>query len=324
MVLFVLLLWSTGTGVYKFEQPWWEIMSGSAAERYVLLNVRLPRVVMAVLIGSGLAVAGSSLQGLFRNPLATPDLIGVTAGATLMAAFTIVLGDRVRPFLPEVLHFSLLSIAAFVGALCSIYLVFRMATAKGKTDVVIMLLSGVALSALGFSLVGMMTYLAKDEQLRDLTFWNLGSLGGATWTKNGILALVLAVTYTYLLFQGKALNALMLGEKDAEHLGIRIEKVKRITVLCVALIVGTSVAFAGSINFIGLVVPYVLRLWIGANYVHLLPFSAVWGAVLLLGSDTVSRTAVAPAELPVGILTALIGAPVFLVILLQYKKNRQW
>lgn len=316
------MVWATGTGVYRFEQAWWAIAEG--ADRYVLLEVRLPRVVMAVLIGSGLAVAGGSLQGLFRNPLATPDLIGVNAGATLMAAFTIVLGDNLRQYLPEFLHFSLLSLAAFLGALGAIYLVYRVATSKGKTDVVIMLLSGVAISALGFALVGLLTYMAKDDQLRDLTFWNLGSVGAATWKKNAILFGVLASTYAYLLPQGKALNALMLGEQDAEHLGVAVEKVKRRTVLCVALLVGTSVAFAGSISFIGLVVPYVLRLWIGSSYVYLLPFSAVWGGSLLLASDTISRTAAAPAELPVGILTALIGAPVFIMILLQYKKSKRW
>lgn len=330
LVLLVLAGVSLHMGVYRFEEPSLLKITGSllrgdasvpATDAYIIGKIRLPRVVMAILVGSILAVSGTCLQGIFKNPLATPDLIGVTSGATLMAAVTIVLGEPVRSLIPEVLHFSLVSIGAFIGALGAISLVYTIASGNGKTNVVVMLLAGVAISSLGFALVGFMTYLAKDEQLRDLTFWNLGSLGAATWTKNAILAVVIAGTYGYLINKGKALNAMMLGEKDAEHLGIRVERIKRLTVLFSALMVGTAVAFSGSINFVGLIIPYILRLLFSSNYTVILPLSAVWGAILLLAADTVSRTIVAPSELPIGILTALLGAPVFIAILIRYKKS---
>ncbi len=330
-LVLLLLAWvSLHMGVYRFEESsvlkiTVSLLSGNSSvsdtDAYIIGKVRLPRVVMAMLVGSILAVSGTSLQGIFKNPLATPDLIGVTAGATLMAAVTIVLGESVRLVIPEALHYSMVSIGAFIGALGAISLVYTIASGGGRTSVVIMLLAGVAISSLGFALVGFMTYVAKDDQLRDLTFWNLGSLGAATWTKNGILAAVMLGACSYLVTKGKALNAMMLGEKDAEHLGIRVERVKRLTVLLSALMVGTAVAFSGGIGFVGLIIPYILRLLFSSNYAVILPLSAVWGAVLLLAADTISRTIVAPAELPIGILTALLGAPVFIAILVRYKKS---
>jgi len=330
LVLLVLAVVSLQVGVYHFEEPsllkiFGSLLSGDASvpatDTYIIGKIRLPRIVMAILVGSILAVSGTCLQGIFKNPLATPDLIGVTSGATLMAAVTIVLGESVRWVIPEALHFSMVSIGAFIGALGAISLVYTLASGNGKTNVVVMLLAGVATSSLGFALVGFMTYLAKDEQLRDLTFWSLGSLGAATWTKNAILAVVIVGTYSYLIFKGKALNAMMLGEKDAGHLGIRVERIKRLTVLLTALMVGAAVAFSGSIGFVGLIIPYILRLLFSSNYTVILPLSAVWGAILLLGADTFSRTIVAPAELPIGILTALLGAPVFIAILVRYKRT---
>src|SRR5690606_3970772 len=242
------------------------------------------------LIGSALAVSGTCMQGMFKNPLATPDLIGITAGSTLMAAITIVLGSYIRSYIPEYLHFFLLSIAAFIGALITMIMVYRISTQQGKTNVIIMLLSGVAITALGFAMTGFLIYLSKEEQLRDLTFWNLGSLGGATWTKNTIIAAVILISYFFLINKGKALNAMMLGEKDAEHLGIPIEKIKKQIVVLVALMVGACVAFSGTIGFVGLIVPYILRLIFKSNYHIILPLSAVFGSILLLSADTVSRT----------------------------------
>ena len=301
------------------------IISGDAgispSEKYVLWDVRLARIVMAILIGSILAVSGTVMQGMFKNPLATPDLIGITAGATLMAAITIVLGSHFKEYLPEFIQFSLLSIAAFIGALVTTFAVYRISTTQGKTNVVIMLLSGVAITALGFAIVGFLIYLSKDEQLRDLTFWNLGSLGGATWTKNGILAVVLLISYSILINKGKALNAMMLGEKDAEHLGIPVEKIKKQIVVLTALMVGACVAFSGTIGFVGLIVPYILRLIFKSNYQIILPLAAVMGSILLLVADTFSRTIVAPAEIPIGVLTAFMGAPVFIAILIRFKNS---
>ena len=330
LLLVVLAVISLYMGVYEFEKhSITEIMATifnpntaiPEGDRFVLLELRLPRIVMAILIGSALAVSGTCLQGMFKNPLATPDLIGITAGSTLFAAITIVLGSSFKKYIPEVLHYSILSIGAFIGALIAMTFIYRISTSKGKTNVIIMLLSGVAITALTRAVTGFLTYLSTDEELRDLTFWEMGSLGAASWTKNGILAVVIAVAYSFLITKGKALNAMMLGERDAQHLGIPVEKVKKRIVILTALMVGTSVAFAGTIGFVGLIIPYILRLIFKSNYHIILPLSAVLGSILLLTADTISRTLVAPSEIPIGILTAFMGAPIFIAILIHYKKS---
>lgn len=330
LLLAVLAVVSLYMGVYVFEKhSFLEIFRGVInndgsipdSDRFVLMELRLPRIIMAILIGSALSVSGTCLQGMFRNPLATPDLLGITAGASLFAAITIVLGVYIKPYIPEVFHFSLLSFMAFVGALLTMILVYRMSTSNGKTNVVVMLLTGVAITALGFAVMGLLIYISKEEQLRDLTFWNLGSVGGATWTKNGILAVVITACYFMLLPKGKALNAMMLGEKDAEHLGIPVERIKKQIVILTALMIGTCVAFAGTISFVGLIVPYILRLIFRSNYHIILPLSAVFGSILLLTADTISRTIAPPSEIPIGILTAFMGAPIFIIILIRSRKT---
>lgn len=330
LVLLFLAAISLYLGVYNFESSsLWSVFKGgvlgqeniSPSDSYVLFEIRLPRIVMAILIGSALAVSGTCLQGMFKNPLATPGLIGVTAGASLFAAFAIVLGESIRVILPDVLHYSMISIMAFFGAIITMTFVYRMSTSRGKTNVVIMLLAGVAISALSGATTGFLTYLTEDEELRDLTFWTLGSLGGATWIKNGILFVVILFSYFRLINRGKALNAMMLGEQDATHLGIPVEKIKKEIIILTALMVGTCVAFAGAIGFVGLIVPYILRLIFKSNYHIVLPLSAVGGSILLLCADTISRTIVAPSELPIGVLTAFIGAPVFIAILVRHKRT---
>jgi len=196
-----------------------------------------------------------------------------------------------------------------------------MSTTQRKTNVVVMLLAGVAISAMAGAITGFLIYLTDEEELRNLTFWTLGSLGGATWVKNLILALVIGFSYLFLINKGKALNAMMLGEQDAAHLGIPVEKVKKQIVVLTALMVGTCVAFAGAIGFVGLIIPYILRLIFGSNYYMILPLSAVAGSILLLSADTFSRTIVAPSEMPIGVITAFLGAPVFIAILIRYKKS---
>jgi len=330
LALILLALLSLYMGVYRFEGgALWQIGlqffrdSGSVTpgDRYVLFFIRLPRIVMAILIGSALAVSGTCLQGMFKNPLATPSLVGVTSGASLFAAVAIVLGGSIRSYLPEALQYFLISIMAFVGAILTMTFVYRMSTSNGKTNVVVMLLAGVAISALAGAITGFLTYLTKEEQLRDLTFWTLGSLGGASWTKDAILAVLIFMSYLFLITKGKALNALMLGEKDAAHIGIPVEQIKKRIIILTALMVGACVAFAGGIGFVGLIVPYILRLIFKSNYHIILPLSAVVGSILLLCADTVSRTIVAPSEIPIGVLTAFMGAPVFIAILIRFKKS---
>lgn len=330
VVLLILAGASLMTGVYTFDSfTFHELFKRiigkenviSSGDYFVFLEIRLPRIVMAILIGSALAVSGTCMQGMFKNPLATPSLIGVTSGASLFAALTIVLGSHFKSVFPEVLQYFLVSIMAFAGAVLTMIFVYRMSTIRQRTNVVVMLLAGVAISALAGAITGFLTYLTKEEQLRDLTFWTLGSLGGATWLKNGVLVVVIPISYFYLMTKGKALNAMMLGEEDAAHLGISVEKIKRQIVIFTALLVGVCVSFSGVIGFVGLIVPYILRLIFQSDYQVILPLSAVLGSILLLTADTVSRTIVAPSELPIGVLTAFIGAPVFIAILLRYKKS---
>ena len=330
ILLAIIAVWSINTGVYDFGgksafEVLGKVIQGdpdlSLSDKYVVWDVRAARIMMAILIGSMLSVSGTSLQGLFKNPLATGDLIGLTSGATLLAAIAIVLGGHFKEYLPEAVQFSLVGISAFIGSFLSMMLVYKISTSGGKTNVVMMLLTGVAITAIGFSITGFLIYISKDEQLRDLTFWNLGSLAAATWTKNTILAVVMGLAYIILLPKGKALNAMMLGEKDAQHLGINVEKLKRQIIIIVALMVGSCVAFSGTIGFVGLIVPYILRLIFKSNYAFILPLSAICGSILLLTADTFSRSIVEPSELPIGILTALMGGPIFIAILVKFKKS---
>ncbi|EJL69838.1 FecCD family ABC transporter permease [Chryseobacterium populi] len=332
ILLVIIAVWSLNTGVYDFGgKSAFEILGKvvkgdpnlSLSDKYVIWEVRAARIIMAVLIGSMLAVSGTSLQGLFKNPLATGESIGLTSGATLLAAIAIVLGGHFKQYLPEMVQFSLVGISAFLGALFAMMLVYRISTSGGKTNVVMMLLSGVAITSIGFSITGFLIYISKDEQLRDLTFWNMGSLAAATWTKNIVLIIVLIISYLVLLPKGKALNAMMLGEKDAQHLGINVETLKKQIVIVTSLMIGTCVAFSGTIGFVGLIVPYILRLLFKSDYTFILPLSAVCGSILLLIADTFSRSIVAPSELPIGILTSLIGGPIFIAILIKFKKSLQ-
>lgn len=330
LLLIFLAIGALYIGVYDFNgvSPFRilaQFISGDSklalSDKYVIWDVRAARIIMAILIGSMLAVSGTSLQGLFKNPLATGESIGLTSGATLLAAIAIVLGGHFKQYLPEVVQFSLTGISAFFGALLAMMLVYRISTSSGKTNVVMMLLSGVAITSIGFSITGFLIYISKDEQLRDLTFWNMGSLAAATWTKNIVLTIVMIISYFILLPKGKALNAMMLGERDAQHLGINVERLKKQIIIITSLMVGTCVAFSGTIGFVGLIVPYILRLLFKSNYTFILPLSAILGSILLLIADTISRSIVAPSELPIGILTSLIGGPIFIAILIKFKKS---
>lgn len=278
----------------------------------VLYVIRLPRVVLGILVGAGLAIAGTAMQGLFRNPLADPGLLGISSGASLAAAMSVVLGFHAFG------HYSL-PVAAFVGSLLSTALIYALSQERGRVNVPTMLLAGIAINALCGAGTGLMTFLASDEQLRTITFWNLGSLGGATWPAVLSALPLIAVGVLILPLTARALNAFMLGESGAAHLGIPVQRLKWIIVTLVALSVGAGVAVAGTIGFVGLVVPHLLRLLIGPNHQTLLPASALLGATLLVLADLVSRTIVVPAEVPIGIVTALLGAPFFLYLLRQGK-----
>lgn len=290
----------------------------------VLLSIRLPRVCLAALVGASLAIAGASMQGLFRNPLADPALIGISSGASLFAVMYIVAGLRWFPALSRGgAGIYTLSLVTFAGSFLSSVTVYRLSQVSGRTVIAMMLLSGIAINALTSAIYGLFTYSANDVQLRSIIFWSLGSLGGASWSNvTGILPFTL-IPVLFLPRMAKPLNALSLGENNAAHLGVNTEKVKTLIVIATALCVGASVAVAGVIAFVGLIVPHVMRLLAGPDHHSLLPLSALAGAVLLINADIVSRTVFAPAEIPIGIITSMIGAPVFLYLLLKERRLKK-
>lgn len=277
--------------------------------------------VLGCLVGAALGVSGTALQGLFRNPLADPGLLGIASGAALAAVAVIVLGDELG--LARLMGLYALPVAAFLGGLGVTLLIYRLAQGQEGT-VAGLLLAGIALNAVAGAATGLVIYFADDDELRTLTFWGMGSLAGATWHAVAVALPFLALALGPLPRLATALNALLLGETEAAGLGIDVERVKRRIVLCVALAVGASVALTGVIGFVGLVVPHVLRLMLCADHRYLLPGAALLGAALLVGADLCARTLVAPAELPIGILTSLVGGPFFIWLLVRERRVRGW
>jgi iron complex transport system permease protein len=283
----------------------------------ILWQVRLPRVILAVGLGGGLAAAGVAFQGLLRNPLADPSFLGVSSGAALAVAATIVAGGALPTRLSPEWSALLLPAAGFAGALGATLLLFFLAETRGGRGPVAVILCGVALAALGGAGVGLFTFRASDPQLRSITFWTLGSLGGATWRTLACVAPILALGLTLCALASRSLDGLALGERDAHHLGLSVARVRRLVLVAVALLVGAATAVAGVLGFVGLVAPHVVRMWIGPRHGPLLCGATLLGALLLLVADLVARTVAAPAELPIGILTALLGAPVLLGMVLR-------
>jgi len=291
-------------------------LSGTASDRdtLVVLSIRLPRTLAVVLVGASLAVSGVLMQGLFRNPLADPGILGVSSGAALAAAAIIVLGDR---WFPGGVPFAALPVAAFGGAVAATLVLALVGRRSGRTDTGAILLAGLAFAALANAALGLLVYVADDKQLRDLTFWTLGSFGGVSWSRLTIAAPFLLVPIVVAPMLGRAFDALAFGEAEAHHMGVRVERTKRIAIVVTAAGVGAAVAAVGIVGFVGMVVPHVVRLGLGPSHGALLPASALAGALATLVADIAARTLVAPAELPIGILTALVGAPIFLHLVMR-------
>lgn len=296
------------------------LLQGQSLERIetvVLWDIRAPRTALGLCVGAALGMSGAIMQGLFRNPLADPGILGVSAGASLGALTAIVLG-AVLPFgLAQLFGAALLPVFAFFGAWVSMLILYRVATRAGRTSIATMLLAGIVLAALTGAISGLLIFRADDLQLRELTFWQLGSLSGSSWEKVFVAGPLMIAACLFGLTLAHGLNALALGEASAHHMGIRVQRLKSISILTVSAATGAAVAVSGGIGFIGIVVPHMLRLATGPDHEGLLLNSALLGATLLLAADIVARLVVAPAELPIGIITAIIGAPVFLWILLR-------
>jgi iron complex transport system permease protein len=324
VVLLAVSGWAFTAGAVKI--PWREfpdLLSGRSAEQLSVIfwDIRVPRVLLGILIGATLSVAGALMQGLFRNPLADPGLLGVSSGAALGAVFIIVLGGLIFPAQNFCNDLRFLPLAAFFGALGISLLIALIARNGGITSVPILLLAGVAINALVGSAIGFATFYSTDQQLRTLSFWTLGSLGGASWQLVGISAVFCLPMLALSPLMANALNAFALGEANAGLLGFHPEKMKKIIILLVSIGVGCAVALTGTIGFVGLVVPHLVRLISGPEHRGLLIGSGILGAILLVLADTLARTFVAPAELPIGIVTSVLGAPFFLWLLWRQRRS---
>lgn len=282
----------------------------------ILLQIRVPRVLLAAAVGSSLAVSGAVFQGLFRNPMADPYVIGISSGSALGAVFAMLGG-----FSLAVGGFGAVPLFAFFGGLATILLVYSMARVGRAVPVMTLLLAGIAVSAFLSALVSLLTYFA-GEKLHQVIFWLMGGLGGATWMQVKVMLPYALVGYLLVSVFSRELNAMLLGEETASHLGVDTEKVKKILLAGASLLVAAAVSTSGIIGFVGLVVPHFVRLVAGPDHRFLIPASALLGGSLLIATDMVARVIIAPTELPVGIITALIGAPMFIYLLKKRRKLR--
>jgi iron complex transport system permease protein len=326
LVLILLVLFTSQLGAVRINFSDWaalihqgeDIQSGSS---YVLWQLRLPRIVFALFIGAALGLSGALTQGLFRNPLADPGLLGVSAGAACAVALGIVvLGDLNIRITPE-WRFWTIPVLAFTGAILVCFALDRIARWITPGSIAGLLLTGIALNALAAAIIGLCTYLATDEQLRNLTFWTMGSLSGSNW----LLVMAITVLFAFAWWRLRALipvmNVFALGESVAAHVGIEISRIRMEIIFWVALLSGFAVAWCGMIGFISLIAPNFARAWLGGDQRAVVPVSMVLGGILLLLADTCARTIAMPAEVPVGIFTALLGAPFFIMLLRSSRRQ---
>ena len=314
ILLLILMIYSANSGALKlsftqlmnmsFDDPLWNIWC----------NIRLPRIILAIIVGIALASAGAVMQGLFRNPLADPGLLGISSGASLMVGITILF----PAVFPPIMMLYGKMVAAFAGSLfiCALIYLYSL---NEQCNLAKMILLGVAINAIIGAVMGGLSYISDESQLRQISLWSMGHLGKGSWDLVIVSLSLIFPALLCLIKLAHQLNILQLGDEDAHYLGINVERTKRYLLLLCAVLIGTSVAVSGIIAFVGLVVPHMIRLQIGANHKWLIPGSALGGACLLLLADTLARTLVAPTEIPVGLLTSLIGGPYFLWLILRHK-----
>ena len=292
----------------------------SQAFKTVVIDIRLPRILMGIIVGIALGISGAILQGLFRNPLIDPGFIGVSSGAAIGAMFVIMFSQIIALENNFYIQF-LLPVFAMTGGLSTTILVYKMSQMSGKTNIMAMLLSGIAVNAFSGSIIGFLVYRASDMELRSFTFWTLGSLDNSNWliVSIAIVAILIPLIVSFKL--RKKLDVFMLGDAEAGYLGLNIEKLKKRIIFISALMVGVTVAFCGMIGFIGLVTPHLVRLIMGPSHKTLIFGSAILGAIILILADFISRIIIAPAQLPIGIITSALGAPFFLWLIVSQKQK---
>jgi iron complex transport system permease protein len=290
---------------------------GPSQYEAIIWQIRLPRVITAGMIGFTLGICGAVMQGLFRNPLASPGIVGASSGASLGAVIGIFLGwGSVSPWL--------LPLGAFLGSFLALVVVYILATRQGRTDVATLLLAGQAISALFSAIVALLYHFVDDGVLRQIVYWLMGDLAGKRWEHVLILSPFMIFGSLILLSFAQELNILMTGDDEARSLGVNVERTKRILLVVVSLMTGAAISISGIIGFVGLIVPHILRTLMGPDHRWLLPASALGGASLLILSDLVSRVAFAPIELRPGIVTSILGVPFLLYLLSKRREMIEW
>ena len=323
MLVVLAVVLGVGIGAYPIA-PWDTVrillshaglpVAVDAQQDAILWAIRLPRVLLGILVGGALAVSGAALQGVFRNPLADPTIVGVASGASVGAVAAILLGLAGA-------FYGGIQVAAFCGGIVAVLIVYALARSEGRTETVTLVLVGVAVTAVAGAAVGLMIASADDDELRDIVFWSLGSVGGATWPLVVATVPFVAIGVAAALTQTRALDMLALGEREAGHLGVDVERVRLLLVVALALATSAAVAAAGIVAFVGLIVPHVVRLVGGPSNRVVLPVSLLAGGAVVALADLVARTIVAPVELPLGVVTALAGGPLFLWLILRTRQT---
>lgn len=332
IVLFLLIVFSAGVGAVHLSWPEIFDLIGhhfgadvpvNSIHEGLFFQIRLPRTFLCVLVGASLSVSGAMMQSLFRNPIVEPGLIGTSAGSAFGAAVLIVLGQNSFFQSFSFLGDMLMPVFAFIGGLIATLLVYYFSASLNRVNVSIMILAGIAINAIAAGGTGFLAYIARDPQARSITFWNLGSVSGANWQSVGIVGVSTIVGFILALQFSKPLNALQLGDTEAGYLGIHTERLKIFVILVNTLLVSVATSMVGIIAFIGLIVPHLLRMVKGSDNRYLMIGSALLGAIVMIVTDMICRVVIAPAEMPIGIVTAFIGAPVFLWLLYRFKNNQQ-
>ena len=316
LILTLIIAFSNGS----FDFSFLSLLKGetNSIENTIFFEIRIPRVILACLVGTSLAISGACLQGLFRNPLADPGLIGVSAGAALGASIIIVFGSTI--FSKFILSTFLLPLAACFGSGVVIFLLFLLTKGFGYQGITYMLLVGIAINAIASVGIGILTFISTDSELRGLTFWTMGSFGGITWPLLIPAILIIITSLIFLIPVLRDLDILQLGESEASSLGVDVQRLKYRIIFTSAATVGASVALSGMIGFVGLVVPHLVRLIAGVNHSYVIIGSALIGSSLMIFADLLARTLIQPAELPVGLITSAIGSPFFLWLIFRINK----
>ena len=318
------MIWAFTVGAYPIV--WSDLVNlffGKSESTFVFFEIRMPRVIGAATVGAILGMSGLSLQALMRNDLAEPSLLGISSGAALMAGIAIIAMPVVQWSSSFDMRGTAMAAFAFIGALSAVFAVQRLSRIQHRVDVQQLILTGVAINAICGAGAGVLSYVSNDEQLRSITFWTLGSFGGLNQYKVTVLLCLAIVLFISMRWNAKQLNLMTLGEYEALHLGVSVEKLKRRIILLVSLCVGVAVAFCGVIGFIGLVIPHIVRLIVGSDHRWSIPFVAIVGALVMVLADMIARVVVLPSELPVGIVTAILGAPFFIHLLRKNQRRNQ-